>query len=169
RVGDDVDGHRQPDRPCDLQSLAVDSWRAPLPERREAFLVQRLQAKEHVVQPEALPSAKYLFVANQHVAASLEIVILADPAVLNLPGYLVALLGFDECHVVDDEHARFRDAAHVLDGRFRREPAVAAAVECPGAAERAVPGTASRELDGGGRVQHADEVLAAAPGEVARR
>ena len=46
---------------------------------------------------------------------------------------------------------------------------VAAAVEGPGAAERAVPRAAARELDRGAGVEYADEILAAMAQEVARR
>ena len=90
-------------------------------------------------------------------------------AALELPGDLVALLGLDEGHVVDDEHAGLGDAGHVLDGGLRRQPAVAAAVEGPGGAERAVPRAAAGELDGCGRVHHPDEVLTAAPAQVPGR
>ncbi len=50
------------------------------------------------------------------------------------------------------------DARQVLGGALGRGLPVAAPVEGPGAAERAVPRTAARELGRGARVEHADEV-----------
>ena len=166
RVGDDVDGHAQPHGPGHFQRLVVDLRRGPLAERLQPVLVQRLQAEEHVVQPEPPPAPEHLLVAEQHVAAGFQVVLLADAAALQLAGDLVALLGLDERHVVHDEHARLGDPGHVLGGRFRRQPAVAAAVERPRAAERAVPRAAAGELDRRGRVHHPDEVLAAAAAQV---
>ena len=61
------------------------------------------------------------------------------------------------------------DPGHVLNRRLRRQPAVAAAVEGPGAAEGAVPGTAAGELDGRGRVHHPDEVFAPPPAQMPGR
>ena len=78
-----------------------------------------------------------------------------------------AVLGLDEGHVVDDEHVGLADARQVLRRRLRRRLAVAAAVEGPRAAERAVPRAAAGELDGRAGIEHADEVLVAAPAEVA--
>ena len=53
--------------------------------------------------------------------------------------------------------------------RLGLQLAVAAPVERPGAAERAVPGAAARELDRRGRIEHADEVLAPVGQQIARR
>ena len=46
---------------------------------------------------------------------------------------------------------------------------IAAAIEGPGTAERAVPRTAAREFDRGARIKLADEIFAAVAHQVARR
>ena len=151
-------------------SALLFTWgRGALAERRQALLIEGLQAEEHVVQAQPPPAAEHLLVAEQDVAAGLQVVLLADAAPLELPGDLVAVLGLDEGHVVDDEHAGLGDAGHVLDGGLRRQPPVAAAVEGPRGAERAVPRAAAGELDRGGRVHHPDEVLAPPPAQMPGR
>ena len=60
-----------------------------------------------------------------------------------------------------------RICCQLVGGRLGALDPVAAAVEGPGAAERAIPGAAPAELDRGARVEHADEVLAAMPQQVA--
>ena len=78
-----------------------------------------------------------------------------------------AVLGLDERDVVDDEDARLADRGQLVRGGLGRLDPVAAAVERPGAAERAIPGAAPAELDRGAWVEHADEVLPAMAQEVA--
>src|SRR6202012_1688139 len=116
-----------------------------------------------VVEAEPPPAAEHLLVADEDIAAGFQAVLLADAAAFELPGDLVALLRLDEGDVVDDEHARRGDARNALGGRLRRQPPVAAAVERPRAAERAVPRAAPGELDRGRRVHYPDEVLAPPP------
>jgi hypothetical protein len=79
----------------------------------------------------------------------------------------VAVLGLDEGHVVHDEDVGLPDAGEVLARRLRRALAVAAPVEGPRAAERAVPRAAAGELDRRARVEHPDEVLVAPAPEIA--
>src|SRR5262249_8687186 len=55
----------------------------------------------------------------------------------------------------------------VVDHAFRVEQPIAAAIEGPGAAERAVPRATAREFDRGAGVEHADEIFAAVAQEVA--
>src|SRR6185436_19797047 len=109
-----------------------------------------------------------LLVLDQHVAARLQVVLLADAPAIDLLGDREAVLRLDEGHVVHDEDVRLADTREILPRRFRGALAVAAPVEGPRAAERAVPRAAAGELDGGAGVEHADEVLVAAPAEVAR-
>src|SRR5262249_30688721 len=80
-----------------------------------------------------------------------------------------AVLALDEGDVIEDEEPGLADAGDLLDGPLRRLHAVAAAVEGPRAAERAVPGTAPAELDGRARVELADEVLPPVAEQLARR
>ena len=135
----------------------------------QALLVDRLEAEEHVFEAERLPELEHLLVAQQHVAARLEVVFLADA----FPGDRLAdgeaVLGLDEGDVVDDEDARLPDRRQLLDHALGADQPVAAAVERPGAAERAIPRTAARELDRGGRIEDADEILAPMTQQVARR
>src|SRR5207249_8136369 len=113
-------------------------------------------------QAEPLPVLEDLVVAQQHVAARLQVVLLAHAALLQLAADREAVLGVDEGHVVHDEDVGLGDAREVLGGGLRRGSAVRAAVEGPRAAERAVPGAAARQLGGGARIEDADEVLVAA-------
>src|SRR5262245_44397558 len=70
--------------------------------------------------------------------------------------------------IINDENAWLADGSEILDHAFRAEQPIAAAIESPGAAERAVPWAPAREFDRGAGVEHADEVFAAVTHEVAR-
>ena len=48
-----------------------------------ALFVDRLEPEEHVLQAEPLPEAEDVLVAQQHVAAGLQVVLLVDPAALD--------------------------------------------------------------------------------------
>src|SRR5207248_3301411 len=104
---------------------------------------------------------------QQYVAAGLEVVLLAHVALLELAPDGEAVLGMDERHIVHQEDVRLRDPGEVVGGRLGRDLAIRAAVERPRAAERAVPRAAACQLRRGAGIEHADEVLAAAPREVA--
>jgi hypothetical protein len=119
RIGDDVDRHAQPHGAGYLKRLVVDLGGAALAELPQALLIECLKAEEHVVESKPPPATEHLLVADEDVAAGFQVVLLADAAALELPGDLVALLGLDEGHVVDDEHARLGDAGHVLGGGLR--------------------------------------------------
>src|SRR5271155_2165056 len=75
----------------------------------------------------------------------------------------------NERDVGKDENAGLLDGSEILDHVLRIEQPVAAAIECPGAAERAVPWATAREFDRGGGIEHADEIFAAMAQEIARR
>ncbi len=75
----------------------------------------------------------------------------------------------DERHVVDDEHPGLGDPLQLGPDALGIALPVAAAVERPGAAKRAVPGAPARELDRRRRVEHADEILSPLRQEIARR
>ncbi len=113
----------------------------------EAFLVNRLQAQEHVLQPQAAPVGEDLFVAHQHVGAGFQVVLLLDLALFQLVADRKAVLGMNERHVVNDEDVGLPDRSHVLGCGFGGGFAVAAAVKGPGAAKRTIPWTAAGELD----------------------
>jgi hypothetical protein len=60
---------------------------------------------------------------------------------------------------IDDEHARLAQTGDFIgDDDLGRGDAVAAAIERPGAVERAIPRTAAGELDRSTRVERANEV-----------
>ena len=168
RVGDDVEGNGEAELARDLERLEVLVGSHPLPQQLEPLLVERLHAEEHVVQAEPTPVREDLLVLDEDIAARLEVVLLPDPATLDLAADGEAVLGLDERDVVHEEDVGLADARQVLGRRLRRRLAVAPAVEGPGAAEGAVPGTAARELGGGAGIEDADEVLVAPAHEVAR-
>ncbi len=74
----------------------------------------------------------------------------------------------NERDIVDDENARLADSGKILDHAFRVEQPIAAAVEGPGAAKRAVPRATPREFDRGARVEQANEIFAAVAHQIAR-
>src|SRR4029077_10486226 len=104
----------------------------------------------------------------RHGRSGLEVVLLADVPPLDLVRDRVAVFGVDEGHVVDGEHVGLADAGQVLARRLRGALAIAAPVEGPRAAERAVPRAAAGELHRGAGVEDADEVLVALAAQVAR-
>src|SRR5262249_4501296 len=56
-----------------------------------------------------------------------------------------------------------------LDHAFRAQQSIAAAIETPGTAERAVPRTPARKFDRPAGIQHADEIFMALAHTIARR
>ena len=121
------------------------------------------------MQPERLPVTKCLLVAQQHVAAGFEIIALLDAGAGDRLAELHRVALVDKGHIVDDEDPGFADAAEVLDHPIRAQEPVAAAVKGPGAAKRAVPWAAARELDRSAGVENAQIIFAAMTHEVARR
>ena len=107
------------------------------------------------------PDLEYFLVAQQDVAARFQVILLLDAFARDrlADGEPVPVL--DERHVIDDEHAGLLDASQVLDRPLGADRAVAAAVKGPGAAERAIPGAAARELDRSAWIERAHEVPAA--------
>src|SRR6516225_1830934 len=73
------------------------------------------------------------------------------------------LAGFADCKavpllnerdIINDESAPFPEGGEVLDHAFRAEQSIAAAIESPGAAERAVPRTPARKFDRRAGIEH---------------
>src|SRR5262249_51515326 len=118
---------------------------------------------------ELLPELKHLLVAEQDVAACFEIESFADSLSRDRLADLKAMPYLNECDIINDENARLRDRSQVLDYAFRVEQPIAAAIEGPGAAERAVPRATAREFDRGAGVERADEIFAAVAQEGAGR
>ena len=135
----------------------------------EAFLIDRLHADEHVLEPERLPELEHLLVAQQNIAARLHVILFLDPSPSDRFADLHALFRLDEGHVVDHEDARFLDRAKLFHGLFRADRPITATVKRPGAAEGTIPGAASRKLDRGAGVQHTDEILVSMTQQIARR
>ena len=127
----------------------------------QSLFVDRLEADEHVFEPELSPESKYVLVAQQHVAAGLEIIFLTDAGADDRFGDLHAVPLLYESDIVDHEDARFPNRAKVLDDALWADQAIAAAVKGPGAAEGAVPWTPPRELDRGTRIECAQKIFPA--------
>ena len=143
-----------------FERLEIAAERDPLAMFAQALFVDRLEADEHVFEPELSPEAKYLLVAQQHIAAGLEVVFLADAGADDRLADLHAVPLLHEGDIVDDEDTRLADRAKILDDALRADHPVAAAVKGPGAAEGAVPRAASRELDRGARIERAEKIFA---------
>src|SRR5262249_7305437 len=147
RIGDQVDRDHDPERAGEFERLEIAAQRNPLAMLAQTFFVDRLKADEHVFKPELSPEAEYLLVAQQHVAASLEIILLADAGADDRLGDFHPVSLLHKGHVVDDKHTGFADRPQVLDDALRAHDPVAAAVKGPGAAKGAVPWAAPRELN----------------------
>src|SRR5215510_10715285 len=150
-IGDDVDGHFDSERTRKLEGLIILAERRALAELAQALVVNRLDAEEHVGKAERLPEAEHVLVAQQDVAAGLQVILLLDAGPGDSLADRQAMLGLDEGDVIDDEGARLSYRPEILDHAFRAHQPIAASVEGPGAAERAIPRTAARELDRAGR------------------
>src|SRR5215467_4806997 len=168
-VGDQVDGHGDPERARELEGLERVAERDPFAVLAQALFVDGLQPKEHVREAQARPHPEHVLVAEQHVAARLEVVLLVDPAARDGLADLEAVLGLHEGYVVDDEDPGLADGGQVLHRPLRADYAVAPPVERPRAAEHAVPRAAARELDRRAWVERAEEILAAALEQIASR
>src|SRR5207237_439968 len=119
RVGDDVDRDGETDLPRHFESAKVLVGRDALAVELEAFLVQRLEAEEHVVQPQAAPVLEDLAVPEQDVAAGLEVVLLADPKPFQLMADGEPMLRMNERDIVHQEDVGLGDSRDVR-GRGRR-------------------------------------------------
>src|SRR5580698_10916218 len=135
----------------------------------EALFVDGLDAEKHVLEADLAPELEDLFVPQKHVAARLEVILLANSLSGHGLANFHAMPGLDEGHVVDDEDARFADRSQLVDDGFRAFDAIAATVERPGTTKRAIPGAAPAEFDRRTRIEHADEVFPALGQQVAGR
>src|SRR5260221_3549495 len=156
-------------RPGEFERLEVAPERHALPVFLQPVFVECLQPEEHVRDPELFPEPEHLLVAQQNVAAGLQVVALLDAGSGDRFAQLHAVPLVDERDIVDNEDARLADRAQILDDPLGADQPIAASVEGPGAAERAVPGAAARELDRGAGVEHREAILAADRRRTARR
>src|SRR5207245_2952272 len=133
--------------------------RDPFAMLAQSLFVDRLEANEHVFESELPPESKYVLVAQQHVAAGLEIIFLTDAGADDRFGDLHAVPLLHEGDIVDDEDTRFMNRAKILDDALWADQAIAAAVKCPSTAKGAVPWTPPRELDRGTRIECAQKIF----------
>src|SRR5262249_55468947 len=161
RIGDQVDRDHDPERAGEFEGLEIAAQRDPFAMLAQTLFVNRLEADEHVFEAEFPPETEHLLVAQQHVAAGFEVILLADAGADDRFAEFHAVPFLDEGDVVDDEDARLADRPQVLDDTLRTDHAIAAAVKSPSAAEGAVPRAAARELDRGTRIERAEKIFAA--------
>src|SRR5206468_3025769 len=145
RIGDQVDRNHHAERACEFEGLEIAAERDPFAMLAQSLFVDRLEADEDVFETDLFPEAKHFLVAQQYVAAGLEIVFLTDAGADDRLADLHPVSLLHEGDVVDDEGTRFADRAKIFDNALRADHPVAAAVEGPGAAESAVPRAAPRE------------------------
>src|SRR6516164_1824363 len=151
-VGDQVYRDIDAERAGEFDSLEIAAERNPFAVFPQPLLVDGFEAEKHGFEPEPLPQAERLLVAQQHVAASFQVISLADTGAGDRLADLHPMALMDKSNVVDDENPRLADRPKILDDAFRADQSVTAAVKGPRAAERAIPRTAARELDRGARV-----------------
>src|SRR6516165_6972098 len=169
RVGDDVDCHFDAERAGEFERFEIAPERNALAEFFQSILIERFDAEKDVGDAKLLPELKQLLVAQEDIAARFQIETFAQSlAGDRLPDCkAVALL--DEGDIVDDENAGLPDGGEILDHPLGADRAIAASIESPGAAERAVPRASAREFDGSTGVKDADEIFAALAQKIARR
>src|SRR4029450_9651233 len=105
-IRDQVDRDPHPERPRALERLEVLAEGDALAILAQALLVDRLEPQEHVLEAQALPETEDLDVAQEHVAARLQVVLLTDSLSRDRLAEAVAVFGLNEGDVVDDEDAR---------------------------------------------------------------
>src|SRR6185312_17512101 len=88
RVGDQVDGDADAERAGEFERLEIAAERYPLAVFGKPLVVERLEPEEHVRDAKPLPEAEHRLVAQQHVAAGFEVIVLSDAG----PGDRVAQL-----------------------------------------------------------------------------
>jgi len=127
------------------------------------------RCEKDVGEADLLPELEHLLVSKQHVTARFQIEVLADPLASDRFPDCKAVPLLNERDIVNDESAPLPDRGEVLDHAFRAEQSIAAAVESPGAAERAVPRTPRENSIDSAGIEHADEIFAALAYKIARR
>src|SRR5437868_4083308 len=160
-IGDQVDCNMHVERAGEFERLEIAAERHALAVLLQAILVDRLEAEKHVGDAELLPEAEHLLMAQQNIAAGFEVIALLDAGPRHRLAERQAVALLHEGDVVDDEDAGLADPAQILDDPLRAQQAIAAPVESPGTAERAIPRAAAGELDRGTGIEHPDEIFAA--------
>src|SRR5207248_3083331 len=116
--------------------------------------------------PQAAPQPEYILVAQEHVAAGLEIVLLADSLHQRGFGDLGAMIAMNEGDIVDNEDTRLFQPLQLLHDEGRALGAIGPAIESPGTAKGAVPGTAAGKFYRGARIERTDEIAPAVAQEI---
>src|SRR5215469_5030546 len=114
-VDDKIDGDGETKRAREFQRLEILPERHALAIGLEPGLVERLEPQEHVFKTERLPVAENVLIAQQYIAARLEIILLLDAALLDGLSDRITVALLDEGDIVDDEDARLADRAQILD------------------------------------------------------
>src|SRR5262249_41974872 len=102
-----------------------------------------------------------------HVTARFQVEFLADSLARDRFADCKAVPLLNERDIINDESAPLPEGGEVLDHAFRAEQSIAAAIESPGAAERAVPRTPARKFDRRAGIEHAAEVFMALADRIA--
>lgn len=140
RIGDNIDRDLDAERSRALQGLEVLAKADTLAVKLEAFFVDGLDAEEHVTHPERLPVLEEIHIAQEHIAARLEVILFLDAAPRDRLPDGVAVTRLDKGDVIDDEDSGLLDLREVFDGSLRAQLAVAPTIKGSGAAEGAIPG-----------------------------
>src|SRR5439155_12058607 len=118
-IDDQVDRQMDPKRAGKFERLEIAAQRHALAVLEEALLVDRFEAEEHVGEAEPLPEAKHLLVAQQHVAAGVQVIALADAGAGDRLAELHAVPLVDERNIADDKDAGLEDPADTLHHPLR--------------------------------------------------
>src|SRR6516165_11693810 len=159
RVGNQVDRDINAERAGEFDRFEIAVDRDALAEFAQPLLVDRLETEKHGFEPEPLPQAEDVLVAQQHVAARLEVIPLADAGPDDRLPDLHSVPLVDKGDVVDDENSRLADRLQILAASLRAHQPIAAAIESPCAAKRTIPTTTAREFDRSARIERAEKIF----------
>src|SRR5947199_9365213 len=151
-IGNDVDCNIYVERAGILECFKIFVECDALSVTLQSLLFDCFKTKTHSIQAKSFPKFEDLLIAQEHIAARFEIITFPDSAAGNRFAKLHTVLGLNEGYVVHDENSRLADLCQFLDRALRCLHAVVATVECPRAANDAVPWTAPAELNGRSRI-----------------
>src|SRR5262249_49908753 len=134
RVGDQVYRDVDAERAGKFDGFEIAAERDAFAEFPKPLLVDRFETEKHRDEAEPLPQAERFFVAQQHIAASLQVIPLADAGASDCLTDFQTVPLMDKGDVVDNKNAGLADRFEILDDPFRADQPIAATVKGPRAA-----------------------------------
>src|SRR5271165_480717 len=158
RIRDDIYRDRDSEGASKLERFEILGKGNSLPEALKTFLVDSLNAQEHIFEPQLPPELENLFVSQQNITPGLKIIFFADALVRDEFPDPHAVVDLEKGNIVEQEHSRFANASDLFDGNLRGFGSIASSVESPSAAKNTIPRATAAEFDRGTRVQNPDKI-----------